>query len=148
MKVILKQDVNKLGHKGDLVDVSDGYARNFLFSKGLAEEGTPARIQEWNLKQKQLKAKEDKKEQAAQDLKKKIGGKRIVVKVNAGEEGRLFGSVTSQQVADALEQQLSVAVDKRDIKMDDSIRQLGVSSFKIRLYTGVEAELSLSVEAQ
>ena len=148
MKVILKQDVNKLGHKGDLVQVSDGYARNFLFSKGLAEEGTPARIQEWNLQQKQLKAKEDKKEQAAQDLKKKIGGKRIVIMVNAGEEGRLFGSVTSQQVADALEQQMTVTVDKRDIKIDDSIRQLGVYSFKIRLYTGVEAELSLSVEAQ
>ena len=148
MKVILKQDVNKLGRKGELVDVSDGYARNFLFSKGLAEEGTPARIQECNLYQLQLKAKEEKKGQAAQDLKKKIGGKRIVVKVNAGEEGLLFGSVSFHYVADALEQQLSVAVDKRDIKMDDSIRQLGVSSFKIRLYTGVEAELSLSVEAQ
>lgn len=148
MKVILKQDVNKLGHKGDLVDVSDGYARNFLFSKGLAEEGTPARVAEWNLRQKQLKVKEEKMERAALELKKKIGGKRVTIKAQAGEEGRLFGSVTSQQVADALEQQMSVKVDKRDIKMDDSIRQLGISSFKIRLHTGVEAELSLSVEAQ
>lgn len=148
MKVILTQDVNKVGHKGDLVEVSDGYAQNFLFKKNLAQEGTPAKVKEWEDQQRAKKAREAKAEQSAIEAKKKIGGKKVSVKMSAGEEGKLFGSVTSQQVASAIEAQLSVSVDKKDIKLDETIKQLGMYPFKIRLYTGVEAELTLSVEAE
>lgn len=148
MKVILTQDVNKVGRKGDLVEVSDGYARNFLFKKNLALEGTPVKVREWEDQQRAKKAREAKAEQHAVEAKKKIGGKKVSVKMSSGEEGKLFGSVTSQQVASAVEAQLSVVVDKKDIKLDETIKQLGTYPFRIRLYAGVEAEMTLSVEAE
>ena len=148
MKVILIQDVNKLGRKGDLVEVSDGYARNYLFRNGLAEEGTSGRVKEWEEQQRVKKNREAKLEKQALEIKKKIGGKKVSIKMNSGEDGRLFGSATSQQVAAALKEQLAVDVDKKDIKLDEAVKQLGKYPFKIRLYTGVEAELTLSVEAE
>jgi ribosomal protein L9 len=148
MKVILTDDVHKVGRKGDLVEVSDGYARNFLFKKGLAVEGSGGKLREWEDQQKARKNREAKQEKEAQETKKKIGGKRVVVKMSAGDEGRLFGSVTSQQVAASLSEQLGVSVDKKDIKLDETIRQLGSYPFRIRLYTGVEADLTLAVEAE
>lgn len=148
MKVILTDDVHKVGRKGDLVEVSDGYARNFLFKKGLAVEGSGGKLREWEDQQKARKNREAKQEKEAQETKKKIGGKRVVVKMSAGDEGRLFGSVTSQQVAASLSEQLGVSVDKKDIKLDETIKQLGSYPFRIRLYTGVEADLTLAVEAE
>lgn len=148
MKVILTQDVNKLGLKGEMVEVSDGYARNFLFKKSLAIEGTPGKIKEWEEQQKNKKNREAKMEKEAIEVKKKIGGKKIVVKMSAGEEGKLFGSVTAAQVATAISEQQGAAIDKKDIKMGDPIKQLGMYPFKIKLYTGVEVELTLSVEAE
>jgi large subunit ribosomal protein L9 len=147
VKVILTQDVNKVGIKGDLVEVSDGYARNFLFKKGMAVEGTGGKLKEWEDQQASRRNKEVKLEKAALDVKKKIGGKRVVVRMNTGDEGRLFGSVTSTLVASAINEQHGVDIDKKDIKLDEQIKQLGMYPFKIRLHTGVEAELTLSVEA-
>jgi large subunit ribosomal protein L9 len=148
VKVILIDDVNKLGKKGDLVEVSDGYARNFLFKKKLATEGTPGKVKEWEDRQESKKNRETKLEAVAIETKKKIGGKKISVKMSAGEEGRLFGSVTSAQVASALGAQLSVKVDKKEIRLDEQIKQIGLYPVKVRLFTGVEAELTLSVEAE
>jgi large subunit ribosomal protein L9 len=148
LKVILIEDVNKLGVKGELVEVSDGYARNFLFKKKLALEGTPARVKEWEDQQRARKNREAKLEAAAVEAKKKIGGKMVTVKMSAGEEGRLFGSVTSTQVAAAILSQLSAEVDKKDIRLDEQIKQLGKHQFKVRLYSGVEADMTLSVEAE
>ncbi|MDR3076886.1 MAG: 50S ribosomal protein L9 [Synergistaceae bacterium] len=147
MKVILMQDVNKVGSKGDLIEVSDGYGRNFLIKKGLAAEGTEGKLREWDENQKSKKNREAKLEHAAIETKKKIGGKRVAVSMNAGEEGRLFGSVTTSQIADALKAQHSVDVDKHDIKLDEPVKQVGMYPFRIRLYTGVEAELTLEVKA-
>ena len=148
MKVILTQDVNKLGLKGDMVEVSDGYARNFLFKKNLAIEGTPGKLKEWEELQKTKKNREAKLEQNAVEVKKKIGGKKVVVKMSAGDEGKLFGSVTAAQVAAAVNEQYSADVDKRDIKLEETIKQLGTYPFRIKLYTGVEVELTLAVEAE
>lgn len=148
MKVILTQDVNKVGIKGDMVEVSDGYARNFLFKKGLAIEGTPGKLKEWEEQQKNKKNREARLEKDAIEVKKKIGGKRVTVKMSAGEEGKLFGSVTTAQIAGAIAEQQGVSVDKKDIKLGDPIKQLGMYPFKIRLYTGVEVELTLGVEAE
>lgn len=148
MKVILTQDVNKLGMKGDMVEVSDGYARNFLFKKNLAIEGTPGKLKEWEEQQRMKKNREAKLEKNAIEIKKKIGGKKVVVKMSAGDEGKLFGSVTSTQIATAVNEQYTVEVDKKDVKLDETIKQLGTYPFRIKLYTGVEVELTLAVEAE
>ena len=147
MKVILKQDVSKLGKKGDLLEVSDGYARNFLFPRGLAEEATGGKV--WALEdhRKAAQMKEDRLAAQAREQAKTLGGKRVTLSVNAGEGGRLFGSVTNQQVADAVAAQLGVKVDKREIRLE-AVKQVGVYPLKIRLHPGVEAELTVSVEAQ
>jgi large subunit ribosomal protein L9 len=148
VKVILIQDVNKLGNKGDLVEVSDGYARNFLFRRGLAVEGTGGRLKEWEEQQKARQNREARQEQAALEMKKRIGGKRVLVRMSAGEEGKLFGSVTSAQVAAAIKEQHGAEVERKDIRFDEQIKQLGSYPFKIRLHAGVEVELALSVEAE
>lgn len=148
MKVILKQDVNKIGLKGELLDVSDGYGHNFLIARGLAEEATAGKIREHQEKQKSQKLKDDKKLKLAEDTKKKICGKVIKMKVKAGEGGKLFGSVTSSQMADAVLSQFGVSVDKKDIKLDESIKQAGNYNFKIKLHPGVDAELTLKVETE
>lgn len=148
MKVILKEDVSKLGSKGDMVEVSDGYARNFLFKKGLAVEGTPGKRKEWEEQQAVKKSREAKQAKTAEEVKKIIGGKQVTVKMSAGDEGRLFGSVTAAQIASAVCEQYSVSVDKKDVKIDDAIKQLGSYPIRIKLYTGIEAELTLSVVAE
>jgi large subunit ribosomal protein L9 len=148
VKVILTQDVSKVGAKGDLLDVSDGYGRNFLVRKGLAIEATEGRVKEWEAAQRAREKRELKQEQTAIEVRKKIGGKRVAIVMNAGEEGRLFGSVTSHQIADALCSQYGVEIDKKDVRLDEPIRQTGLYSFKVRLHTGVEAELALEVKAE
>ncbi|MEG1603814.1 MAG: 50S ribosomal protein L9 [Cloacibacillus sp.] len=148
MKVILKKDVAKIGKAGELLDVSDGYGRNFLVGRGLADEATPGRIREYEEHKKTQKVKDDKKQKAAEELKKKLGGKVASVKVSAGEGGKLFGSVTSAQVAEAIAAQYGAPIDKKDIKLDDSIKQVGSFSFKIKLYPGIEAEMTLKVESE
>ncbi|MDR3164502.1 MAG: 50S ribosomal protein L9 [Synergistaceae bacterium] len=147
MKVILLQDVSKVGVKGDLVEVSDGYGRNFLIKKGLAAEGTEGRVKEWEEKQKIRQNREAKLEKSAIEIKKKIGGKRVTVLVNTGEEGRLFGSVTTSQIAEVLKQQHGVEVDKHDIKLDETVKNVGVYPFKIKLYPGIETSLTVEVKA-
>ncbi len=148
MKVILKKDVPKVGKCGELLDVSDGYGRNFLVGRGLAEEATPGKVREYEEKQKTQKVKDDKRQKAAEDLKKKLGGKVVTVKVSAGDGGKLFGSVTSAQVSDAVAAQYGASIDKKDIKLDDSIKQLGTFTFRIKLYPGIDAEMTLKVESE
>ncbi len=147
MKVILKQDVEKLGRRGDLVEVADGYGRNFLIPRGLAVEATEAKMKEWKSIQEGKVAREKRSEEEAKTKKKSLQGRRITVKMSAGEKGRLFGSVTTAQLAEAIEEQLGIKVDKKLIKIEDNIKQIGVFPFKVRLYPGVEAELSVKVEA-
>lgn len=148
MKVILKQDVNKIGKKGELLEVADGYGRNFLIARGLAEEATEGRIRELQQMQKTQKIKDDKKLKIAEEAKKKLGGKVVRIKVNTGEGGKLFGSVTNAQIADVLKAQYGIPVDKKDLKMDETVKQTGEFSFKVKLYTGVEAGMTLKVESE
>ncbi|MDR1650752.1 MAG: 50S ribosomal protein L9 [Synergistaceae bacterium] len=148
MKVILLQDVSKVGVKGGLVEVSDGYARNFLFKKGLAVEGTEGKLREWEAAQAAKRGKDERLRKEAVEAKKKIGGKKVSVKVNAGGEGRIFGSVTSSQIAEALLAQHGLSVDRHDVRLDETVKQVGMYPFRIKLYTGVEAELTLEVRAE
>jgi large subunit ribosomal protein L9 len=148
LKVILIQDVAKVGNKGDLVEVSDGYARNFLFKKGLAVEGTGGRLKEWEELQKAKRSREARLEKEAIDIKKKLGGKRVLVRMSTGDEGRLFGSVTNSLVASAIIEQHKVEIDKKDIKLEEQIKQLGMYPFRVKLHGGLDVEMSLVVEAE
>ena len=148
MQVILKADVNKVGSAGALVNVSDGYARNFLFPRDLAVEATPSKVAAWKEEQANKRKKEAKQLQEAEETKKGLQGKSVKIEAKAGENGKLFGSITTAQVAEALNRQYGRTVDKRDIKMDDVIKQPGSFPFALKLHAGVHADMTLSVTAQ
>ena len=146
MKVILKSDVNKLGKSGALIEVSDGYARNFLLPKNLAIEATPGKISEWKAEQARLKAKDEKLHAEALELQKKLQGRSVTITGKAGDNGKLFGSITATQIAEALESQHGLKnFDKRDIKLDEVIKNAGDFKFSIKLYPGVQADMIVSV---
>lgn len=148
MKVILKQDVNKLGASGDLVEIADGYARNFLFPRNLAEEATPERMKEWKDKEAARKKKEIRLEKEARELQKKLSGRAVKVKASIGDTGRLFGSVTAANVAESIAAQLGVEVEKKNLRMPDAVKQIGNYPFTVRLHPGIEAEMTLIVEGE
>lgn len=148
MQVILKKDVNKIGKSGELLEVSDGYARNFLFPRELAEEATPGKIADLKARQTNQKVKENKQKQAAEDDKKHIQGKIVHILASAGENGKLFGSVTTSQIADAIKAQYQLKIDKRDIKTAESVKQSGSYAITVRLYSGVQADMTLNVDIQ
>lgn len=146
MRVILKSDVNKLGKAGSLIDVSDGHARNFLIPKGLAVEATPGKLAEWKAEQARLKAKDDKNRQEALELQKKLQGKALNIEGRAGENGKLFGSITASQIAEALEVQYGLKdFDKRNVKLDETIKSSGNYKFSLKLYPDVKADMTLIV---
>lgn len=122
MKVILKQDVNKLGASGDLVEISDGYARNFLFPRNLADEATPERMKEWKIR-KPPERKKVRLEKEARELQKKLSGRAVKVKASIGEKGRLFGSITCANVA-GIVSQLAVGVEKKNLRMPESVKRM------------------------
>ena len=146
MKVILLKDVKNIGKRDYILNVSDGYARNFLFPQKLAAEATPGTLREIERKRAARDAREAEMlaeaNAKANDLKDKI----IVLQIKCGEKGRLYGSVTAAEVAEALEKQHGVAVDRRKIDLGDPIREVGVREISIGLYTGVKTKMKLKVE--
>ena len=149
MKVILIKDAAKVGKAGSLVEVSDGYARNFLMPKGLAVEATPGKLAEWKAEQARLKAKDDKARAEAQELQAKLQGKGITIEGKAGENGKLFGSITAAQIAEALEAQHGLhSIDKRDIKLDETVKSGGNFKFSVKLYPGIGADMTLTVKVE
>jgi large subunit ribosomal protein L9 len=146
MKVILTKDVNKLGKSGDKIEVADGYARNYLIAQGLALEATSGLISEIDSRKASEKAKENKLQKEAEETKKQIDGKLISIHVNAGENGKLFGSVTSAQVAEALKTSYKLDIDKRDVKLPEAIKQAGEFPVTLHLYRGVDVKMTLLVE--
>ena len=148
MKVILKEDVRKLGKKDAVVEVSDGYARNFLFPRGLAVEGTAQNVNILKDKTAAAERRDSRLTAEAEAVKAKIGGKVVRMGVGAGEGGRLFGSVTAAQVAEALQAQYGVKLDKKNVKIDGAVKALGAYPLTLKLYPGVECAMTLSVEGQ
>ena len=147
MEVILKADVKGLGKKGEKVKASDGYARNFLFPKGLAVEANAQSLTELRTREQSNQHKIDLEIAAANDSKSKINGKTVKLTAKAGTSGRLFGSVTSKDVAAEIKKQYAVEVDKRKITMDD-IKSFGSYKIEIKLYQGISAEMTVSVTEQ
>lgn len=144
MDVILKQDVKGLGKKGEKVKASDGYARNFLFPKGLAVEANAQAMTEYRNQEASKQHKIDVEVASANENKKKLDGKTVKLTAKAGQNGKLFGSVTSKDIAAALKQQLSVDIDKRKIAVAD-IKNFGTYSAEIKLYPGISAQISVEV---
>lgn len=144
MDVILKADVKGLGKKGEKVKASDGYARNFLFPKGLAVEANAQSLTELRNREQSNQHKIDVEVAAANDSKAKLQGKVIKMTAKAGSNGKLFGSVTSKEVAAEIAKQYSVKVDKRKISMDD-IKTFGSFKIEVKLYTNIVAEMTVMV---
>lgn len=145
MKVILKADVKGTGKKGDIVEVSDGYGKNFLVKKGLAEIATASGINEVNQKKAAAEFHKAEEIKAMKELASKLNGQTVAVKIKVGENGKLFGSVTSQNVAQALAEK-GFDIDKKKIRMD-SVKALGVVETEIRLMENISAKIKVSVEA-
>ncbi|MGN0520611.1 MAG: 50S ribosomal protein L9 [Candidatus Fimenecus sp.] len=144
MEVILKKDVKGLGKAGEKVKASDGYARNFLFPKGLAVEANAQTLTEYKNSEASKQHKIDVEVAAAKDAKAKLDGKTVHLTAKAGQNGRLFGSVTAKDVAQAITEQLSVAVDKRKLSVAD-IKNFGTYTAEVKLYTGIAATVTVEV---
>ncbi|NLG85843.1 MAG: 50S ribosomal protein L9 [Firmicutes bacterium] len=145
MKVILKQDVPRLGKQGDVVNVNDGYARNFLFPRQLAQEATVGSLKEVERQRKLQAAKEQRAEEEARSLAQRLTGSKVVVTARSGGGGRLFGSITNQDIAAAIKKQLKLTVDKRKIELKEPIKALGEYNVTLRLYTDVTSEIKVQV---
>lgn len=146
MRVILKEDIKTLGKKGDIVEVSDGYARNYLLPRALvveADEGTIKKTKEQK-KGKEIRKKREKEE--AQALAEKISKTTIIIKRKAGEDGQLYGSVTTKDIAQELQSQAKIKVDKRKINLAESIRYIGNINVNVKVHREVEASFTVKVE--
>ncbi len=144
MRVILKEDVKSLGEKGEIVKVADGYGRNFLLPRGLAEEATEGSIRQLKDKQKAKERKLNEQITEAEKLAKKIEQETFVLSVKAGENGRLFGSVTTKDIAEAVKKS-GYQIDKRKIALDEHIKSLGVHKIRVKIFEDVEATLNIQV---
>lgn len=144
MKVILKADVKSLGKKGDLVNTSDGYARNFLFPKGLAIEANAQAMNEFNNKETAKKFHKAEEIKAANELKDRIEGKTFKVVAKAGANGKLFGSVTAKDVSAAIKKEMDENIDKRKISMQD-IKAFGTTQIEVKVYQGITAKVFVQV---
>ena len=145
MKVILLSDVKGSGKKDDIINVSDGYARNFLFPRKLAVEATASASKEIERKRAVENQKELERRQTAEKKAASLRGKVITVIAKCGEKGRLYGSVTAQEIADALNKQHGVEIDKRKIELADPIRTVGETDVVIKLYPEISAKMLVRV---
>ncbi|KDR96359.1 LSU ribosomal protein L9P [Peptoclostridium litorale DSM 5388] len=145
MKVILLKDLKGTGKKGDVVNVSDGYARNFLFPKGVAKEATEGNVKVLKEQKTAQKIKEDQQLEEAKALAENMGEMTVTLFSKAGEGGRLFGSVTSKDIAEALNKKHGIKIDKRKILLDEPIKVLGATNVKIKVHPEVTAQIKVQV---
>lgn len=146
MKVVLLQDVKSLGKKGELVNVSDGYARNYLFPKSLAKEANAQAMNELKNAEQSKKFKKETEIAAANKAKAALEGSKFVMKAKAGESGKLFGSITPKEISAEIKRQRSLVIDKRKIVLKREIKTVGEYNVEIKLYTGISANVDIVVE--
>jgi large subunit ribosomal protein L9 len=147
MKVLLKQNVAKLGKAGEIVNVSDGYAKNFLIPKKMGVEATKQVLAQWEVQKKSQEIRQAKAEEEAAALAKELSKKTFTLSEKAGEGGRLFGAVTTQDVADALKAQFDLDIDKKKIVIPEDIKNLGEYTVQVKLMANAVAEIRMSVVA-
>lgn len=146
MKVILNQDVKGQGKKGDLINVSDGYARNFLLPRNLAKEATKENINVMKSQQESKEYRQQVELEEAQATAKKIDEAVVTLSAKAGDNGKLFGSITSKDVSEALTMQHHIKIDKKKFVMPDGIKTLGVTTVDVKVHPGVTAKLKVEVK--
>ena len=145
MKIILLQDEKKLGKKGEIIEASEGYARNYILPKKIGVEATPKNLNDLKLQKANTEKLAQEQLKAAQDLAKVLETKQVVVKVKAGEGGKMFGSVSTKEIAVAMKEQLKLDVDKKKLVLPEPIRTLGTTIVPVRLHPEVTTELTVKV---
>ena len=145
MKVILSNDVENLGTRGDVVSVADGYARNFLIPKGMAMLATKGALRQAELMQRARREREEREKQEAAGMVSRLAATSVYISARSGDGGRLFGSVTKSDVARGIEEQLGEAVDRHKILLEDPIRVLGTHQVEVKLHEEVNALVTVEV---
>ncbi len=145
MKVILLQDVKNVGKKGQIINAKDGYARNFLFPKNLAIEATDVNLKNLDNAKKKKEEKEKEILEEAKVLEEELMQKTIVIKTKSGENGKLFGSITTKEISDLLEKEHGISIDKKKYDLEEPIKSLGEYYVKIKLHPMVNAKLKVIV---
>jgi large subunit ribosomal protein L9 len=148
MKVILKEHVKNLGEKDDVIEVKDGYARNYLFPRGLAVEANAGNLELVKSRKKAEANRAQKEKEEAEKISKKLAGITLEIKAKAGGKGKLFGSVTSMEIAEALNRSYGLNLDRKKILLDEPIKSIGKTTVEVRLYPGISTQLKINVTAQ
>ena len=146
MKIILLKDVKGLGKKGDIAEASDGHARNFLIPKGLAKVATEGGIKETTAHKEKMKEKEQQAFDAAKAQADEMNGKKLTLSAKVGTGGRLFGAITSKEIAEQLKSQLGYDIDKKKIELKEPIKSLGEYSIKVKVYPKITSEIIVLIE--
>lgn len=148
MKVILKQDVRGLGKKDDLVNVSDGYARNFLFPRGLAVEANQSNLNIVKTRKEAEKSRRDRELAQARELAEELRDVEVVIRAKTGENGKLFGSITSKDISDKLKEDFGMDIDRKKIVIPDTIKTTGTYEIDVKLYPEVSGRLKVRIESE
>ena len=144
MKVILLQDVKKMGKKGDVIEASDGYARNYLFPRKLAEEATANALHVVNAKKENERKKKLAELEAAQKLAAELKGKEVTINAKAGDNGRLFGAITNKDVAEAINSEFNLSIDKKKVVVN-TIKVAGTFEVEVKLYPEVSTKMKVNI---
>ena len=147
MKVILLKDVKATGKAGEIIEVADGYARNCIIKKGLGEEATPVKINSLNIKNKSIEFHKNEEIKALKEQAKNLNGKKVTLKIKCGENGKIFGSVTSKEIAESL-LELGFTVDKKKVLLKDPIKNLGTYTVEVKFLPDVFSKITVEVIPQ
>ncbi len=145
MKVILKENIKSIGKKDEVVNVSDGYARNYLFIKNLAEEANPQNLVKLQSRKDAAKHKKDIEKEEAVKIAEKLEKMKLQFRVKAGENGKVFGGVSTKEITEKLENEYGIKIDKKKIELKETIKMLGITKVQIKLFEGVVANLKVEV---
>ncbi len=146
MKVILKEKINKLGKRGEIVEVADGYGRNFLLRKNLVLMATPGNIRQWEERGRIIQQKKEKVKFKAQKIADKLKGAKLILSRERGEDGKLFGVITSQDIVQEIKKKLNIEIDHRKVDLKEPIRVIGVKEVFLKLHPEVEIPLKIEVK--
>ena len=147
MKVVLREDVETLGHKGDLVEVADGYARNFLVPRGLAIKASKGVVAQAEAMRRNRAARDARDRASAEEIAGRLAGRRIAIPARAGEAGKLFGSITAADIADAITAAAETEIDRKAITLGEPLKELGEVEVPVRLHADVTATVTVEVVA-
>ena len=148
IKVILKETIKGVGKKDEIVEVKDGYANNFLLNKNKAILATPENINKLKARNEKIKKNHDKDVKNANELKEQLASKEIVLKVKAGENNKVFGSIGAKEIVEALKEQLNITIDKKKVSASAKLKKIGVHNVELKLHSEVKAVLKVRVEAK